>query len=132
MIEKVHEHILDELRINAKSDTLFILAAIGLNLLILAINSSIANSNLKSIFSMIIFASFGVFISIIAEIGLYKGRQASRKLIEGLIKMYEENNVAQYYDISLLDHYKLRYNLFILAIILTGIISIIIPFVNIG
>ena len=131
MIEKVHEHILDELRINAKSDTIFIIASIALNLLILAINSSIADSQLKTIFSMIIFASFSVFISIIAEIGLYKGRQASRKLIEGLMKMYEETDVSRYYDASLLDHYKLRYNLFILIIILTGLVSIIIPFMNI-
>lgn len=132
MIEKVHEHILDELRINAKSDTIFIITAISLNLLILAINSTISDTELKSIFTMIIFALFSVSVSVIAEIGLYKGRQASRKLIGGLIKMYEENNVSKYYDISLLDHYKFRYNLFILTIILTGIISTFIPFINIS
>ena len=42
MIERVHEHIMDELRTNTRTDTIFVLTAIALNLLTLGVNSAIA------------------------------------------------------------------------------------------
>ena len=42
MIERVHEHIIDELRTNTRTDTIFVLTAIALNLLTLGINSGVA------------------------------------------------------------------------------------------
>ncbi|MGL1892012.1 MAG: hypothetical protein OCD02_10315 [Spirochaetaceae bacterium] len=132
MIEKVHEHILEELKINARADTHFILAAITLNLITLAINSSISGTEFKNVITMIIFSFLTIVISIIAEIGLIKGRQASRKLLIGLIDIYKDNDVSKYYNVTLLDHYKSRYNLFIIIILFTGIISVIVPFININ
>jgi len=41
MIERVHEHIMDELRTNTRTDTIFVLTAIALNLLTLGVNSAI-------------------------------------------------------------------------------------------
>jgi len=45
MIKRVHEHIISELQQNARTDTIFVLTAILLNLLTLAINSSIAKDS---------------------------------------------------------------------------------------
>lgn len=132
MINKLHEHILEELKINAKSDTKFIFASIGLNFITLAVNSSIAGTEFTSIITMILFAVLTIGVCIVAEIGLIRGQQASKKLIDGLISIYEDNGVAKYYDKSLLDHYKLRYNLFILVVLLTGIVSVIVPFIHIN
>ncbi len=42
MIERVHEHLIEELRTNTRTDTVFVITAIFLNLIILAINSGIA------------------------------------------------------------------------------------------
>ena len=42
MIERVHEHITGELGANARTDTIFVLTAIILNLIALGINSGIA------------------------------------------------------------------------------------------
>ena len=42
MIERVHEHLIDELRTNTRTDTIFVLTAIILNPLTLGINSGIA------------------------------------------------------------------------------------------
>ncbi len=43
MIERVHEHIVAELQQNARTDIIFILAAIFLNLLTLGVNSGVAS-----------------------------------------------------------------------------------------
>ncbi|ULQ58554.1 hypothetical protein K7I13_08200 [Brucepastera parasyntrophica] len=130
MIEKVHEHILDELRINARTDTIFVLTAIIINFITLAINSSISHSTGKDIVIMFTFVLLTIVVCIVSEIGLIRGRQASKKLITGLIEMYEDNGVDKYYNRTLLDNYKLRYNLFIIVILVTGILSITVPFIE--
>lgn len=45
MIEQVHNHIISELQQNARTDTVFILTAIFLNLLSLGINSAISSNS---------------------------------------------------------------------------------------
>ena len=45
------------------------------------------------------------------------------------MKMYKDQKVDQYYDPSLLGNYNTRYNLFMLVVVFTGIISIVIPFI---
>ena len=130
MIEYVHEHIIEELKTNTKTDIIFVLSAILLNLITLGINSSIADSRNSNILVMIVFVLLTVVVNFVAEIGLIKGRQTRTKLIKGLLKMYEDNGVAEYYDPSLLDAYKARYNLFMLTVLSTGIVAIIVPFLG--
>ena len=130
MINQLHKHILEELRTNIKTDTIFVITAILLNLITLAINSAISASKEKSIIVMFVFVGLIIIVNIISEIGLTKGRQAQTKLIKGLLKMYKDNEVEKYYDSSLLDTYRTRYNLFILAILFTGIVAIIVPFIS--
>lgn len=43
MIERVHEHIITELQQNTRTDTIFILTAILLNLIALGVNSGVAS-----------------------------------------------------------------------------------------
>ena len=43
--------------------------------------------------------------------------------------MYKDQGVEGYYDISLIGDYKLRYNLFMLIVMSTGLVAIIIPFI---
>jgi len=132
MLDKVHAHILDELKINARTDTIFIISAILINFLTLAINSATSgyNSSFDSILTMLFFVALTIVVCIVSEIGLIRGRQASARLINGLIKMYQDNGVEKYYDASLLKHYKLKYNLFMLVILVTGIIAIVVPFIS--
>jgi hypothetical protein len=130
MLDKIHEHILDELRINARTDTIFILSAIIINFTTLAINSAISSSSKNSILIMFCFVILTIVVSIVSEIGLIRGRQASAKLINGLIEMYKDNGVDKYYNPTLLKFYKLRYNSFIIVIFVTGIIAIVVPFIS--
>jgi hypothetical protein len=132
MIEQVHKHITSELQQNTRTDTIFIITAIFLNLLSLAINSSIAGdsreeSNLFIV--MFIFVALVIVVNLIVIFGLLKGKQTRSKLIGGLLKMYKDQNVEGYYDKSLLINYNTRYNLFILAVVFTGVVAIAIPFV---
>ena len=131
MIERVHEHITSELGANTRTDTIFVLTAIFLNLITLGINSIIASEggNGTQTIVMFIFVALIIVVNFVAEVGLIRGRQMRRKLLNGLLKMYKDQGVEGYYDTSLLGDYTIRYNLFMLAVLFTGLIAIIIPFI---
>jgi len=131
MIERVHEHIISELGANTRTDTIFVLTAIILNLITLGINSGIASSdsNVTTTVVMFTFVALLVVVNLVAEFGLIRGRQMRKKLLGGLLKMYKDQGVEGYYDPSLLSDYRTRYNLFMFAVLFTGLIAIIIPFV---
>ncbi len=131
MIERVHEHIITELQQNARTDTIFIITAILLNLVILAINSIIAagDQSVTTTIVMVLFVCLVIVVNLVVIFGLLKGKETRLKLINGLLKMYKDQGVAGYYDTSLLSNYNTRYNLFILAVVFLGIVTIIVPFV---
>ncbi len=132
MIEQVHKHIVSELQQNTRTDTIFIITAILLNLLSLGTNSAMAGGSREdtSLFLvMFIMVALVIVVNIVVIAGLLKGKQTRGKLINGLIKMYKDNNVDKYYDSSLLLNYNIRYNLFILVVAFIGAIAIAIPFI---
>ncbi len=132
MIQKVHEHIISELNTNTRTDLIFILTAIFLNLLTLGINSGIASGGGGGVTQTIImftFVALLIVVNLIAEVGLIRGRQTRQKLLNGVLKMYKDQGVADYYDPSLLGDYRTRYNLFMFAVLFTGLIALIVPFV---
>jgi hypothetical protein len=134
MIEYVHKHITSELDQNTRTDTIFILTSIILNLITLAVNSSIATSSRRSadtsmLVVMFVFICLIIVVNLVAVIGLIKGKSTREKLLKGLIDMYKDQNVDKYYDASLLGNYNLRYNLFILVVVFTGVIASVVPFI---
>jgi len=131
MIERVHEHIISELGTNSRTDTIFILTGIILNLLVLAINSAIASSDpgTATIIVMLALVALLIVVNLIVELGLIRGRQTRVKLLNGLLKMYQDQGVADYYDQSLLSDYRMRYNLFMFGVLFIGLVALIIPFV---
>ena len=132
MIERVHEHIVAELQQNARTDTIFILAAILLNLLALGVNSGVASGRENDVTMWIVFFTFVclvIVVNFVAEVGLIKGRQTRMKLLNGLLKMYKDKGVDGYYDASLLSNYNTRYNLFLLTVVVTGLIALVVPLV---
>ena len=132
MIEHVHTHITSELNQNARTDTIFILSAIILNLISLAINSGMANESRtknSSLIVMFLFVILIIIVNIVVIIGLMKGKQTRMKLASGLIKMYRDKDVDKYYDETLISNYNIRYNLFIMVVVCTGVIAICVPFI---
>jgi uncharacterized membrane protein len=132
MIEHVHTHITSELQQNTRTDTIFILTAILLNLIILGINSGMVEQSRKDnsmLAAMILFVVLIVLVNLVTIIGLLKGKQTRMKLVNGLLRMYKDKEVDRYYDESLLSNYSARYNLFILVVVCTGLVAIVVPFV---
>ncbi len=133
MIERVHEHIISELQQNPRTDAIFILTAIALNLLTLGVNSIVASvPRDKDATIWIVFFTFVsllIVVNFVAEIGLLKGKQTRIKLINGLLTMYKDQGVEGYYDETLLGNYTTRYNLFLLAVVFTGLIAIAVPLI---
>jgi hypothetical protein len=131
MIERVHEHIINELGSNTRTDIIFVLTAILLNLISLGVNSGIASGadGGTATIVMFTFAALIIVVNFVAEIGLIRGRQMRQKLLDGLLKMYKDQGVEGYYDSSLLSDYSIRYNLFMLAVLFTGLVALIIPFI---
>lgn len=131
MIERVHEHLLGELATNTRTDTIFVITAILLNLVTLGVNSGVASGDGSSVQTVVMFtfAALIIIINLVAEVGLIRGRQSRAKIINGLMKMYKDQGVDGYYDPTLLGDYSTRYNLFILAVLFTGIVALVIPFI---
>ena len=129
MIERVHEHIINELQQNARTDTVFILTAILLNLLTLGINSGVASDADSGATMTTVFTTFIILVLVVnfvVVIGLQKGKQTRIKLINGLLRMYKDQGVEGYYDASLISNYSTRYNLFLLVAVFTGLIAIVV------
>jgi len=133
MIKEIHEHITNELQQNARTDTVFVLSSVFLNLVILAINWGVASSNPNEpnggsddiILSLLIAAV--LIINFIIAKALLSGRDMRLKLLTGLLKMYKDNNVDKYYDSSLLSSYSMRYKFFLTVIIILAFITIAAP-----
>ncbi len=132
MIEHVHKHITSELQQNTRTDIIFILTAIILNLITLAVNSGMSEKSRTdnaSLIVMFVFVCLIVLVNLVVVIGLLKGKQTREKLLKGLIQMYKDKDVDKYYDMSLMGNYSVRYNLFIMVVMFTGIIALIVPFI---
>ena len=132
MITHVHTHITSELQQNTRTDIIFILTAIFLNLITLGINSGLvekSRTESSTLAVMFVFVILIVLVNIVVIIGLMKGKQTRIKLVNGLMEMYKDQNVDKYYDESLLGNYNVRYNLFIMVVVCTGVIATIVPFI---
>ena len=132
MIEHVHDHIISELHQNTRTDTIFIISAIFLNFITLGINSGIAGKETQAPSDMpvmSIFALLTLVVNLVAVFGLLKGKQTRTLLTNGLLKMYRDQNVEGYYDSLLLANYNIRYILFILVVVITGLSSILVPYI---
>ncbi len=131
MIERVHQHIISELNANSRTDIIFVLTAIILNLLTLGINAGVAASgdSATTTIVMFTFVLLIIVVNFVAELGLIRGRLMRKKLLNGLLRMYKDQGVEGYYDASMVGDYATRYNLFMLAVLFTGIVAIIVPFI---
>jgi hypothetical protein len=134
MLERVHEHIVSELGQSARTDTIFVITAVVFDLVVLGINSAVAgeassrgNVTSDTILGVLIVVS--LIINTIAVAALAVGRATREKLLEGLLAMYRDNQVAQYYDPSLLTNYGRRYWLFTGVIVCLGATGIIVPLI---
>jgi hypothetical protein len=132
MIKEIHEHITHELQQNARTDTVFVLSAVTLNLVILGINWGLASPGRyghefqNDIVLSLLIAAVLIINFLIAK-ALLAGRDTRLKLLSGLIQMYKDNGVDKYYDPNLLKGYSMRYKFFLTVIIILATITILAP-----
>lgn len=135
MLKQVHQHIASELQQNSRTDTIFVVTAVVFNLVVLGINSALAEAAASHSGDASDDVILGVFIAMsllvngIAITALYFGRGTRDKLLKGLLAMYRDNDVDQYYDSSLLMNYGKRYLLFAGVIICLAITGIVVPLI---
>ena len=136
MLEQVHEHITNELQQGARTDTVFVLTAIVFNLIVLGINSAVAAAAANPYRDQTSVAGdlvLGVLVLLLIVVnasaiaGLLTGRETRNKLLQGLLTMYRDNGVAQYYDATLLTNYNRRYLLFTGVILCLALTAIVVP-----
>jgi hypothetical protein len=136
MLNQVHGHITNELQQGARTDTVFVVTAILFNLLVLGINSAVASAgadpyrdptSIANDLVMGILIALVILVNAIAIVGLLTGRQTRNKLLGGLLAMYRDNGVNQYYDATLLTNYNRRYLLFSGVILCLAVTAIVVP-----
>ena len=130
MIQRVHEHLIGELRQNTRTDTIFILTAILLSLVVLGVNAGFAGSD-EATGTIVMFVLIAAQLVIIAAVifGLLKGKKMRLVILDGLLRMYKDNGVDSYYSESLLKSYSTRYHIFISVVVLLGVVSIVVPLI---
>jgi uncharacterized Rmd1/YagE family protein len=80
MLEKVYDHILTELKQNTRTDTIFIIVALVLNFISLAVNSGVASDDGQaSTWTMIILIALVVVVNIVVIFGLLRGKDSRGK-----------------------------------------------------
>ncbi len=135
MLKQVHEHIASELQQNARTDTIFVVTAIVFNLIVMGVNSGVAgeaasaNANPSSDLILVVFIIMSLMVNSIAVTALNFGKKNREKLIGGLLDMYQDNDVAKYYNESLMAGYGKRYLLFTGVIICLALTGIIVPLI---
>ena len=130
MIDRVHQHIVSELQQGARTDTIFVVIAVLLNLVMLGVSSGIAqestgNGTTTAVLGL--FMALTAVVNLVAVFGLLKGRETRARLTKGLLKLYADQQVDGYYDPALLKNYNARYTLFILAVVSMGAVAIVVP-----
>ena len=132
MLERLHEHVVNELGHSSRTDTIFVVVAVIFNLITLGINSSYADQYDRDSgrdIILVVLIVMTVLVNAIAIMGLSVGRSTRSKLLAGLIAMYTDNQIDKYYDQSLVSNYARRYGLFGGVILILAATSIIVPLV---
>lgn len=135
MLRQVHEHIVTELQQNARTDTIFVVTAILFNLLVLGINSAIAaeaaggGSRTTEDLVLAVLIVMSLLVNGIAVVALNQGKRSREALLRGLLAMYQDNDVDQYYDASLMAGYGKRYMLFTAVVVCLAVTGIPVPLI---
>ncbi len=131
IIERLHEHIVEELQQNSRSEVVFVGVAIALNLVTMAVNSGLA-SNTDSTSAHAVLVVTMALVLVVNQVvvsGLRQGAQIKTKLLNGLVKMYQDEKVVDYYDLSLLDAYQSRFRQYLIGVLATGVASFVVPII---
>jgi hypothetical protein len=146
MKERIHEQISHELKQAMRMDTITVIIGLTVTLILFAAAAVFAAQTTGSIVgSMTGFKATSVntantiimwvIILAIVAINLYavrtllKHKKQRGKLNEGLMKLYKDEAMDQYYDGSIFKGYEARYDLYVVMLGAVGAVSVITPLV---
>lgn len=150
MKERIHEQISNELKQATRMDiiTVIIAVAVTLTLFLFAmgyafgsvgsitggltggLTGSISKTfNTASTIIMFISLAAIVIINVFSVRAMLKNKAQRAKLNDGLMKLYKDEGMDQYYDGSIFKSYETRYHLFAVILASVGALSIIVPLV---
>lgn len=148
MKEKIHEQISLELKQATRLDTIIAITSIAISLILFGAAMGFAYSTTTPAISMSFLdfdtsSSFNtastiiMFVIVLATVAinwyavrtLLNNKKQRAKLNKGLVKLYKDEGVNQYYDGSIFKGYETRYNLVAVILGAVGAVSVITPLV---
>ena len=140
MLPLLHKHMETALEQQSKTDSTMIVTAIAFDLIMLAVNSSVAvssrfyskygdekESSFPGDFFFYVFVIVTLMINAVCFAALQPSRDSREMLLDGLFRMYKDENVSEYFDARLLKNYRRRYAYFETAILCLLLMSILVP-----
>ncbi|WP_237132376.1 hypothetical protein [Pseudohongiella sp. O18] len=139
MIEGIHKHLLSELDRAGRTDTVFVLAGVCFNLLILFVNwiqasritSDYQNNDQDAPFIFALFLLGTLVVSSACLLTLANSRNICVKLHESLMKIYEKTNVAEFIPADIGSLGNKRFILSFIVVGGTGLLAVLVPFITI-
>ncbi|MBN1161567.1 MAG: hypothetical protein JXA17_06455 [Dehalococcoidales bacterium] len=146
MKERIHEQITYELKQAVRMDTITVIIGLTVTLILFAAAAIFAAQTTGSIVGGLTgFKATSVnaantvimWVIIVAIVAinwyavrtLLNNRKQRSQLNEGLMKLYKDEAMDQYYDGSIFKGYETRYNLFAVMLAAVGAVSVITPLV---
>ena len=133
---RVQEQITAELEQSAKTDATVVKTAIAINIVFLAVNSSVAagaSSGESGGITAILFVLIAIVavINVVVARALFRGRDRRVSLTEKLGKLLkeEEEGMEEIYDSSLIEGYKTRYDMFTTVVLALGVAAVVVPII---
>ncbi len=135
MLQQVHDHIVSELGHSSRTDTIFVVTAVVFNLIVLGINSGVSaaaveeDATATADLILAVFIAMTLLLNFISVAALVLGRRTRAMLLNGLVDMYQDNEVDKYYDPGLVSNYGVRYSLFAGVILTLALTAIVVPLI---
>jgi hypothetical protein len=146
MKERIHEQISNELKQAMRMDTVTVIITIVVSLILFSTAMIFAAGSTGSIAGMVsgfkansvnVSPVIIMFVVILAAVAIdwyavrtfLNNKKQRGKLNEGLMKLYKDEGMDQYYDGSIFKGYETRYNLFVVMVAAVGAVSVISPLV---
>ncbi len=117
-LQQVHDHIFSKPGHSSRTDTIFVVTAVLFILIVLGVNSGVsaaaAEEDVTAATDLIlaVFIAMTLLVNFISVAALVLGRRTRAMLLNGLVSMYEDNEVNKYYDPALVSNFGVRYSLF--------------------
>jgi len=138
VIEGIHKHLLSELDRAGRSDTVFVVAGVAFNLLVLFINWAQSTTVLNrygeiQTDTIIIFGIFivgALVVSFACLLTLLNSRKICCKCHDSLLLIYEDSEVSKYMPDGMSNLGGRRFILSFIVVAGTGLLAISVPLIS--